>query len=351
MYGGDGNDTIAGGAGGATIYGGTGNDVLICNARGDELYGERGNDLLKGGDAGGAAFDGGKGSDTIYGTAGADTITAGAASDWVEGRGGGDLIDGDTGWQMYEEDALLAGQQADTIYGGRGDDTIFGNGGDDVIDGGNGDDHLFGDMGSDTLTGGAGNDILGGDGAGLSVDMHWTPGNDLLDGGMGDDWLEGRGPNFLWEQPQKDTMTGGAGSDVIDAWFWAGDVMTDRQVDDFVPGDVPPATEPQDLNKVVTLYVTLPDSSGRWPLSIDFPFVEQRSPGLSFTSGTGRVEIYDTVSRPFVLKDFFWQWGLPIDRSAIGRYRIIYATVNGVANADIANYVPKDGDTIRISAA
>jgi Ca2+-binding RTX toxin-like protein len=65
------------------------------------------------------------------------------------------------------------------------------------IEGGTGNDTLWGGRGNDRINGGAGNDHLYGEG-----------GKDVLAGGAGKDRIQGQG-----------TLTGGAGSDVIDALF------------------------------------------------------------------------------------------------------------------------------------
>ncbi|GCL48869.1 hemolysin-type calcium-binding region protein [Microcystis aeruginosa NIES-3804] len=66
LYGGSGNDTISGNAGGDYIYGENGNDVLNGGDGYDDLYGGNGNDTLQGTDGGTGDFDelvGGSGSD------------------------------------------------------------------------------------------------------------------------------------------------------------------------------------------------------------------------------------------------------------------------------------------------
>ncbi|NCR04872.1 MAG: hemolysin, partial [Microcystis aeruginosa LG13-03] len=66
LYGGSGNDTISGNAGGDYIYGENGNDVLNGGDGYDDLYGGNGNDTLQGTDGGAGDFDelvGGSGND------------------------------------------------------------------------------------------------------------------------------------------------------------------------------------------------------------------------------------------------------------------------------------------------
>ncbi|BAG05871.1 beta strand repeat-containing protein [Microcystis aeruginosa] len=66
LYGGSGNDTISGNAGGDYIYGENGNDVLNGGDGYDDLYGGNGNDTLQGTDGGTGEYDdlvGGSGND------------------------------------------------------------------------------------------------------------------------------------------------------------------------------------------------------------------------------------------------------------------------------------------------
>jgi Ca2+-binding RTX toxin-like protein len=63
LYGGGGNDTLNGGAGNDTLDGGTGNDTLVGGADDDTLNGGAGNDILQGG-AGLTTAVGGAGDDT-----------------------------------------------------------------------------------------------------------------------------------------------------------------------------------------------------------------------------------------------------------------------------------------------
>lgn len=78
LNGGDGNDSIWGGASRDVIYGGRGNDRLYGNDGNDQLYGEDGDDIL----------DGGKGSDSHSGGLGLDTLFVSRTADtWETGPG------------------------------------------------------------------------------------------------------------------------------------------------------------------------------------------------------------------------------------------------------------------------
>ncbi|MDB9445225.1 Calx-beta domain-containing protein, partial [Anabaena sp. CS-542/02] len=147
LYGGDGNDTISGGAGDDRLYGEEGNDILNGDAGNDALYGGNGNDIISGG----------TGDDILYGEEGNDTLN------------------GDAG-----NDALYGGNGDDTLNGGTGDDILFGEEGNDTLNGDDGNDTLYGGNGDDTLNGGAGDDVFWSEG-----------GNDRIDGGTGYDYYRG----------------------------------------------------------------------------------------------------------------------------------------------------------------
>lgn len=156
LDGGEGNDTLIGGAGRDVLRGQTGNDSLVGNANDDELHGGSDNDTLVGND----------GTDRLYGDDGDDSMNSGAGHDYQVGGVGNDVIDAGNG---------LTG---DVIYGGNGTDTIKGGDGVDFIDGGDGNDSISGGSMSDFLDGSGGNDtIVGG------------KGTDILLGGEGDDLL------------------------------------------------------------------------------------------------------------------------------------------------------------------
>jgi Ca2+-binding RTX toxin-like protein len=83
-YGNDGDDLIVVGPKNipSTLIGGRGNDTLSGSAAGDLLDGGRGNDFLSGGN-GADVLNGGRGdgNDTVNGGAGRDTLTGGAGDD------------------------------------------------------------------------------------------------------------------------------------------------------------------------------------------------------------------------------------------------------------------------------
>jgi VCBS repeat-containing protein len=135
----------------------TGNDFDLLTGVATGVIGSAGNDVLVGTERadGGAAINGGEGSDVVY------------------AQGGGDIIFG--------------GSAADTLYGQSGDDTINGGAGRDFLYGGSGDDRLNGAGGYDNLWGGSGDDVFvfsvssdsGGPGGDTIHDFHH--GNDRID--------------------------------------------------------------------------------------------------------------------------------------------------------------------------
>jgi Ca2+-binding RTX toxin-like protein len=176
-----------GGRQASVVDGGQGNDSLLGGASDDWLTGVSGADSITGG-AGNDLLDGGDGADTIRGDAGADTLSGGVgAADlvdysystgavWVDlpnseatgGDGHDDVITGFEGAQGSGHADTLTGDGAanrlaggagrDVLTGGLGNDTLLGQAGADSIAAGQGADTLAGGNGADTLVGGAGND-------------------------------------------------------------------------------------------------------------------------------------------------------------------------------------------------
>jgi Ca2+-binding RTX toxin-like protein len=267
---------------GIYVFGGAGNDSIAGSAVHDELLGGGGNDVLRGG-AGDDLLDGGTGADAMDGGAGGDTyvvdnigdtaseaagpgydtvlssvsFTIGAnieelwlqgtgsingtgnASDnhivgtsgnnVLDGRAGADVMQGQDGNDTYIVDN--AGDQVEEIgwtgvdlvkssvtfalpdfvenltLTGTGEIDGWGNALANVIRGNSADNHLYGAYGNDQLYGGAGDDHLEGNGDNDS--LYGQDGNDWLDGGDGADVLNGGFGD--------DILIGGAGDDVIDS--------------------------------------------------------------------------------------------------------------------------------------
>ncbi|MEV0972963.1 hypothetical protein [Microtetraspora glauca] len=226
---GDGRDLILGGSGKETVSAGGGADRVEAGAGDDRICGERGDDHLSGG-AGDDSISGGSGKDTAYGDDGADevaggsgddTLYGGAQDDTVLGEAGEDVAFGGSGDDLVIGGSRTAGKAdgGDTLYGDAGADRLVGDNGDatgsfdldgtpedaggpDVIHGGDGADIAFGGIGADEVHGDAGDDHLeGGNGADRVLG---EDGEDELVGG-------GSGPH----PDAGDTLLGGEGPDVI----------------------------------------------------------------------------------------------------------------------------------------
>ncbi|MCC6417709.1 MAG: hypothetical protein IT429_05615 [Gemmataceae bacterium] len=164
IYGGDGNDLLAGGWGDDILYGGDGNDTLLGNVGADSLRGGAGDDSLLG-EAGDDVLAGGDGNDTLGGAAGCDQLNGGTGDDWLFGDEDADSLHGEDG-----HDVLGGGAGRDLLAGGAGNDWLFGNESNDWLSGEGEWDVLRGGGGSDVLdAGGRGEDVDGEDGADLDV--------------------------------------------------------------------------------------------------------------------------------------------------------------------------------------
>lgn len=228
LVGGDGDDHVVGGDGGATVFGDRLRDEPCTDAGADG----DGRDLVLGGSgketvsAGGRAdrVEAGGGQDRVCGEKGDDTLYGGAGDDDVSGGSGDDTAYGDDG-----ADEVTGGPGDDTLYGGAQDDVVAGEAGEDTAFGGLGDDLLVGgsrtagrDDAGDTLYGDAGADRLVGDNgdAGGSFDLDGTPeeagGPDVIHGGAGDDTaFGGIGADEVHGDADDDHLEGGNGADRV----------------------------------------------------------------------------------------------------------------------------------------
>ena len=127
ISGGDGNDTVEGGAAANTITVGNGNALI--RTRGTANSVKTGNGNVR-----------------VYGGSGNDTITTGTGADYIEGGDGNDLID--------------AGSGNDSVYGNNGNDTLKGELGNDSLHGGLGDDYFITGGGNDSVYAGSGNNVI-----------------------------------------------------------------------------------------------------------------------------------------------------------------------------------------------
>lgn len=269
-YGGDGNDTIMGGAAIDFIYGENGldflygrgsRDVLDGGAEGDfivggdgsdVIFGKSGHDMLFGNDGNDFIFGGDDSNDIIYGGDGNDFLQGDEGNDFIAGGNGNDTIFGDRNTLdtfSLNEDLIYGGEGDDTIYGEEGRDIIFGESGndtiygdeatensvapgddvirggddDDTIHGGEGNDEIHGEHGVDTLYGGSDRDVLYGNemddflyGQDGIDELFGDLGNDFLDGGNGEDLLDGGdGNDTLQGGNHDDTLQGGEDNDLL----------------------------------------------------------------------------------------------------------------------------------------
>ncbi len=223
FHGGDGNDTLYGGAGETRLYGDNNDDVLYAGTGYCELYGGAGDDILRGIPASSGVASTSSGGFMVGGT-GEDVLSVGKLS---QGQ-----------WIMVGGDANGADTDVNFLFGGSGNDLLIGGnyvpvpgglvagdlttGGGALVLGGGGNDTIYGTGGSDVLIGGlfnasstnAGNDVIyGGNSAdglllgNVTVDAtnHFIPdqaftgsgtavggaGNDTIYAGNGDSHLEG----------------------------------------------------------------------------------------------------------------------------------------------------------------
>lgn len=205
VYGGNGDDSVLGGAGVDLIYGGSGNDVLLGGGGADIIYGQDGNDTVNGGGAS-DILSGGFGDDRIVGgtgdnilreevsgtstlttTAGVQTLT-GAGTDAIIGSFVAAMLTGVGSNNTIDVTAfvgtttLIGSNGNDILLGGASRDVLYGGPGNDSLVGGGGADSLFGESGDDILQGGAGNDLLRG-----------SQGTDSIDGGADTDRISEQG--------------------------------------------------------------------------------------------------------------------------------------------------------------
>ncbi|MCA9246532.1 MAG: hypothetical protein KDA42_05435, partial [Planctomycetales bacterium] len=143
------------------IYGGPGDDTLAGNAGNDLILGESGNDRIGGG-SGNDAMLGGEGDDTISGGAGNDAFAGGDGDDSLSGGEGDDWIFGDATNSIPDDYAGLVDYALRYGNVGRGNDRIDAGAGDDIVVAGNLADSVDAGDGDDIVLGGWGGDRIGG---------------------------------------------------------------------------------------------------------------------------------------------------------------------------------------------
>jgi Ca2+-binding RTX toxin-like protein len=217
------------------IYGGSGDDVLAGDANDNRLSGGAGDDVLSGG-AGRDRYDGGEGRDALdfrsIASGGTISLSGGYANDgeYPENIENIEDVYGSAG-----ANHIIGNDQENRLLGSGGDDRIQGGGGFDTLDGGSGFDMVdylgaqesveitlidgqavivtIGGVVEDRIKnfegingGYASDDILiGSESANL---LHGSGGNDVLIGGGGDDRLRGG--------PGANELTGGSGADAFE---------------------------------------------------------------------------------------------------------------------------------------
>ena len=222
LFGGAGNDTLTGGAGGDQLFGQAGNDTLLGAGGFDLLFGGTENDTITGGDADDQAF-GQSGNDRMIWNPGDDTDLneGGEGADTVEVNGGGGtvaeqftttangtrvrfdrvnpapfaidigtseklVLNANGGDDSFSATGNLAALIAITVDGGAGNDTLLGSNGIDLLIGGDGNDFADGQQGNDVAFLGAGADSF-----------QWDPGDgsDVVEGQAGTDSMLFNGSN------------------------------------------------------------------------------------------------------------------------------------------------------------
>ena len=199
LFGDDGDDSLVAGDGDQLLFGGAGNDTLIGGNGRDAIWAGEGNDLLGGG-AGDDFLEGGPGNDSLLGDSGDDTLVGHGNDSLIGGDGAGDVLwlrdapatvaslaeriaTNSTGtMSLHGLEHVLGGDEADEITGDVAQNMLIGGGGDDTIFGLDGKDTLIGGLGADRLDGGDDWDLL------LDLDAMLGDTNpDVLVGGGGFD--------------------------------------------------------------------------------------------------------------------------------------------------------------------
>ncbi len=172
-------------SGSIEIHGGRGNDTISGSALDDKIFGGPGDDTFS--FAGTAPL----GTDTLFERVGegADTLDFSGLDRKIDidlaSTTLSQVVAGNRLWL-----APLAGEKIENVIGTDFDDAIFGNDLENWLVGGDGADSIRGRAGNDQIEGGDGNDPLleGGDGDDF---VFGGAGNDSLDGGDGEDVVAG----------------------------------------------------------------------------------------------------------------------------------------------------------------
>jgi Ca2+-binding RTX toxin-like protein len=232
IIGGKGNDTITGSANADIIHGGPGDDVINAGGGNDIISGDTGNDTLNG-EAGDDTFVESGNDAALTGT-----VAAGAGDDIINGGThdalGLDVLDYSGRAtaiiaSICMDSSKLTGGPAPTATGTCADDDgeVANTEKDKIMN----VTHLISGDGNDDLTGGTADDILeGGDGddliaGGLGNDsLYGDDGDDLLYGDEGDDYLDGGASDVLGDVLDGDNASVSSDGDVC--VYNTGDVVT-----------------------------------------------------------------------------------------------------------------------------
>jgi hypothetical protein len=194
-----------GGEGADTVMGGAFDDILVGNGGADTLNGAGGADLIRGGV--GDTLRGGDGDDIVEVTGAVALADGGAGNDLLRVSGAVTFAASSiTGFESVELarassvsfNNLTAGLNISvatagvatsgvTVTGTKGDDTVVGSSAADFIDGNTGNDILYGGDGNDRITSGPGTDYLYGEGGDDILESKRGTGPDHFDGGAGID--------------------------------------------------------------------------------------------------------------------------------------------------------------------
>ena len=277
-----GNDVISADGGDGTgaplsksiqLFGGLGNDTLTGGAGGDTIHADHDDPYSSPTTGGTDTVHGGQGGDTISGGPAADTLNGGDDSDYMCGGLGNDAVNGGSASDTFETVYSGGCDQSsvdggDTYTGGSGRDRIsyyerqqnihvsldnVANDGADTTSPANGTADELDNVRADVedVDGGEGNDVLNANtpAANAAVTANQLRGYDGLDklyGGVNDDYLDGGDAadvldggaenDMLWAGDGNDSLKGGDGNDTLDA-STGKDTISGDAGNDYLPQD------------------------------------------------------------------------------------------------------------------
>ena len=234
LYGGQGNDILAGYGADDFLYGQHGNDRLLGSTGKDQIFGGWGNDSLDGG-SGQDYMAGGLHNDTYLVDSSLDTVVEhlGEGSDLVQTTLARFSLGANVEHLTYTGAVSFAGTgtaAANRLQGGAMADILSGRQGNDTLIGGAGNDRLIGGTGADQHLGGDGRDVasyqlatsgvqadltrvLTGTTRGEAAGDSFVSIENLI-GSAHRDWLGGDAlANVIWGQGGDDGLVGRAGND------------------------------------------------------------------------------------------------------------------------------------------